>query len=286
MVAFIADPFAQFCDDLKRFSTEHPFIISNTLSNIFTMRLIGNKTHGDLAEVGIAELISEFLPGYEAKHVGKDLFRAKKAEEDIEVTRQNDGRKIPVSLKAYGDGPLQLSTDKEGVLFPLLESTANGATSLESQDELEAILNNPAFEALSSLNVLPLIYKESERQCSIMIFDNSAISERTSRIVKHEPGTRGRTHPVWKFLDAQDNYICEVRYGGKSANALQRGLWTHTKQASSCFDSLTGGWVDYSHNLVLTQVIAGLLNSTPENHQEVLNLVKENLTQIPLMENQ
>jgi hypothetical protein len=29
----------------------------NTLSNIFTMRLVGNKAHGDLAESGIAEFI-------------------------------------------------------------------------------------------------------------------------------------------------------------------------------------------------------------------------------------
>lgn len=285
MSTAVTGSFSQFCRDLKTFSQDHPAIISNTLSNIFTMRLIGNKTHGDLAEVGIAELVSTFMPGYTAKHVGKDLFRAKKSEEDIVITRELDGSTIPVSLKAYGEGPLQLSTDKEGVLFPLLEMVAGGSTKLENPNELEKILGNPAFELLASLNVLPLIYREKDRQCSIMLFDNRAISERTSRIVKQEPGSRGRTHPVWKFEDEDGNYICEVRYGGKSANALQRGLWTHTQHALPFFESLTGGWVNYSHNLVLTQVIAKLLNSTPENHNQVLELIESDLATISQKEN-
>lgn len=278
------EPFSQFCRDLKNFSREHPQVISNTLSNIFTMRLIGNKTHGDLAEVGIAELTSSFIPGYTAKHVGKDLFRAKKSEEDIVITRDSDGVEIPVSLKAYGDGPLQLSTDKQSVLFPLIENTAGDSTVLEKPETLNTILKNPAFEALSSLNVLPLIYREINKQCSIMIFDNNVIAAKTSRIVKEMPG-KARKHPVWKFRDSNDNYICEVRYGGKSANALQRGLWTHTIHAFQYFDSLTGGWVDYSHNLVLTQVIAKLLNSTPENHQQVIDFVEQDLTAIKDREN-
>lgn len=58
-------------------------------------------------------------------------------------------------------------------------------------------------------------------------------------------------HPIFLFLDSNNNYICEVRYGGASANALRRGLWTHTKNALNYFDSLTYGWIDYSHNLAL-----------------------------------
>lgn len=41
-------------DFTKRFGLlikKHPTLITMTLSNIFTMRLIGNKTHGDLAEI-------------------------------------------------------------------------------------------------------------------------------------------------------------------------------------------------------------------------------------------
>ena len=42
------------------------------------MRLIGNKTHGDLAEIGMAEFINQFMYDFKSIHVGKDLFRAKK----------------------------------------------------------------------------------------------------------------------------------------------------------------------------------------------------------------
>ena len=48
----------------KRFKllvSKNPNLIINNLSNIFTMRLIGNKTHGDLAEIGIVEFINQFM---------------------------------------------------------------------------------------------------------------------------------------------------------------------------------------------------------------------------------
>lgn len=85
------------------------------------MRLIGNKAHGDMGEIGIAEFVNQFMYDYEAKHVGKDLFRAKQSEEDILVRSLVNGDEAAISLKAYGDGPLQLSTDKNSLMFPLLE---------------------------------------------------------------------------------------------------------------------------------------------------------------------
>ena len=51
-------------------------------------------------------------------HVGKDLYRAKEHEEDITITNEITKAEFPVSLKAYGDGPLQLSTDKNFQMFP------------------------------------------------------------------------------------------------------------------------------------------------------------------------
>ena len=45
--------FENFLDRLTLFVGKNPELIIMTLSNIFTMRLIGNKTHGDLAEVAI-----------------------------------------------------------------------------------------------------------------------------------------------------------------------------------------------------------------------------------------
>jgi hypothetical protein len=47
---------------LRRFRLligKNPNLIKIVLSNIFTMRLVGNKTHGDLAEVAITEFINQ-----------------------------------------------------------------------------------------------------------------------------------------------------------------------------------------------------------------------------------
>jgi hypothetical protein len=41
--------YQEFQARLKLLFSKNPQWIENTLSNIFTMRLVGNKTHGDLA---------------------------------------------------------------------------------------------------------------------------------------------------------------------------------------------------------------------------------------------
>ena len=115
------NPYKDFTDRLKLLSSKHPDLITTTLSNVFTMRLIGNKTHGDLAEIAIAEFINQYMYDFRSIHVGKDLYRAKSKEEDIKIINEITEAEFPVSLKAYGDGPLQLSTDKNFRMFPRLE---------------------------------------------------------------------------------------------------------------------------------------------------------------------
>src|SRR3990172_4198789 len=105
------EPYKDFTMRLKVLVSKHPDLITTTLSNIFTMRLIGNKTHGDLAEIAISEFINQYMYDFRSKHVGKDLYRAKSREEDIKIMNEVTKAEFPVSLKAYGDGPLQLSTD-------------------------------------------------------------------------------------------------------------------------------------------------------------------------------
>src|SRR5690242_18507927 len=107
-----ASPYKDFTSRLKLLIEKHPDLITMTLSNIFTMRLIGNKTHGDLAEIAIAEFVNQYMYDFRSIHVGKDLYRAKSREEDITIINEISHAEFPVSLKAYGDGPLQLSTDK------------------------------------------------------------------------------------------------------------------------------------------------------------------------------
>ena len=112
-----------------------------------------------------------------------------------------------------------------------------------------------------------------------MVFDFEKMKEQTNKILRIDKGykydeklkivipSKGRSHPIYMFLDEKGKYICEVRYGNASANALQRGFWTHTKNAFSYFDSLTNGWISYEHNLTLVELFKLALNSTKNGHK-------------------
>jgi hypothetical protein len=262
-----------YLDFIKRFSHligKNPQLIKTTLSNIFSMRLIGNKTHGDLAEIAISEFVNQFMYDFKSLHVGKDLFRSKESEEDIRITNEIHNIDFTISLKAYGDGPLQLSTDRNSRMFPRLK------TELSSKIEREKILlllAEETFRDFGNINVLPLIYDEKKKRCNIMAFDFEKARENVWEIRYEEAGS-GRKHPVFRFYDAEENYICEVRYGDASANALQRGLWTNTKNAQNYFTSITDGWIDYTENRLLVELFAHALISTPEGQRKALEAVK------------
>jgi len=252
------------------------------------MRLIGNKTHGDLAEIGIAEFINQFMYDFRSVHVGKDLFRAKEREEDIVIINELTGASFPVSLKAYGDGPLQLSTDSSQKMFPYLETQGKDITGSLT---IKKIFASSAFSDFVNINVMPLIYNEKKKQCNIMIFDHEKAANQTARIIYIGRGEsfndksqgKSRMHPIFLFLDKNNSYICEVRYGGASANALQRGLWTHTKNALNYFDSLTNGWIDYSHNLALVRLFSLALNSTEQGHNEANIILQRDIDKLKMI---
>ncbi len=258
-------------DFLLRFQVlvkKRPELIINTLSNIFTMRLIGNKTHGDLAEIGISEFINQFMYDFQSKHVGKDLFRAKKHEEDIVITNELSKVQIPVSLKAYGNGPLQLSTDKDCTLYPFLSERFANRESITDREEIATILQSEQFDAVRQINIMPMIYDEEKKRCNIMIFDYEKAIEQI-REIEWLKEDNNRKHPIYRFLSSDKNYIFEVRYGGREANALQRGLWTHTQKAEPYFISITNGWISYEHNMELVKLFSLALNATKEGHKTV-----------------
>ncbi len=270
------EPYKDFTSRLKLLISKHPELIITTLSNIFTMRLIGNKTHGDLAEIAIAEFINQYMYDFRSIHVGKDLFRAKSQEEDIKITNELTKVEFPVSLKAYGDGPLQLSTDRHWRMFPRLE--AEGAV-VSGQAAVQKVLQDPAFSEFRNMNVLPLIYDEKRQICNILVFDYDRAIQNVVRISREEDG-RGRKHPVYRFFDVEGDYICEVRYGDASANALQRGFWTHTRNALKYFDSVTSGWIKYSHNRLLVELFSHALVSSAAGHTLALEKVKEDIARL------
>ncbi|WAS06478.1 hypothetical protein LQF76_06250 [Gloeomargaritales cyanobacterium VI4D9] len=137
---FSQDPYQDFISRLKLLVRKYPDLMLTTLSNIFTMRLIGNKTHGDLAEIGIAEFINQYMYDFRSVHVGKDLYRAKSQEEDIKIINEISNLEFNVSLKAYGHGPLQLSTDKDSLMFRRLEREKKD---IIKDNELKSILRAP-----------------------------------------------------------------------------------------------------------------------------------------------
>lgn len=270
---------AAYKDFTKRFSLlikKHPSLITMTLSNIFTMRLIGNKTHGDLAEIAIAEFINQYMYDFKSTHVGKDLYRAKSKEEDITVENEITKETFPISLKAYGDGPLQLSTDKNFQMYPLLEGFGEHISNIH---QISEIFDDPAFSCFSEINVLPLIYDEKKQRCNILVFDAERARNETTYIRKETEGA-GRKHPAYRFFDKNGCYICEVRYGNATANALQRGLWTNTKNATTFFESITNGWVDYSHNHVLVKLFSHALVSSQKGHEVALDEIKKDIENI------
>src|ERR1700734_3178615 len=104
--------YKDFTARFKLLIGKHPTLITTTLSNIFTMRLIGNKTHGDLAEIAIPEFINQYMYDFRSEHLRR--FRDPESKgEDIKVINEMTKAEFLVSLKAYGHGRLQLSTDKE-----------------------------------------------------------------------------------------------------------------------------------------------------------------------------
>lgn len=280
-----------FFNRFQLFAKKHPQLITNTLSNIFTMRLVGNKTHGDLAEIGITEFIHQYMYDYDCKHVGKDMYRAKEHEEDVVIINEMSKEEIPISLKAYGDGFLQLSTDKENLLYRKLRSYQKNV--IEGSD-LTDFFQGEEYKSVCAINIMPLIYREKEGECMIMVpFLERPISSVTSKIVFIDKGcrynersgvvepARGRKHPIYMFLDSAGRYLCEVRYGDATANALQRGLWTNTKKVDAIhFIKLMDEWIQYEHNLTLVELIKLALNSSMYGHEQAKDCLQRDIDRL------
>ena len=179
------DLYKNFQKRFRLLALKRQDLIINTLSNIFTMRLIGNKTHGDLAEIGIAEFIHQFMYDFKCDHVGKKLYRAKEHEEDIIVTDEITQESIPISLKAYGEGPLQLATDKKAQMFSTLEEYE---IEIKEKEVISNIFQSEAFSLLDSVNVMSLIYKEESTECNILVFNFDKMKEETHKILFIDKG--------------------------------------------------------------------------------------------------
>lgn len=54
----------------------------------------------------------------------------------------------------------------------------------------------------------------------------------------------------------------------------------HTKNATNYFDSLTGGWIDYSINNVLVHLFSLALNSTITSHKAANIILQEDMNRL------
>src|SRR3989338_8912567 len=86
--------YEDFKKRFKLLAGKNQHLVVNTLSNIFTMRLIGNKTHGDLAEIGMVEFINQFMYDYKSTYVGKN----KKFDFDSSNVIAGKGRAHPIFM--------------------------------------------------------------------------------------------------------------------------------------------------------------------------------------------
>lgn len=262
--------FDKFLIKFKESFKKENNVICNVLENVFSMRVIGNKTHGDLAEVALTEYINSFVDGYSAKHTGKEKFRAKEFEEDINVTDESTDETFPISIKAYGVGPLQLSTNKDASMFKYLTYIV-GKDEITDFSKIKEIMSNKCFIIFQDINILPLIYSEKEMTFKIIIY-NLRKAYSSIRKIKYIPsrklGKNRKTYPIYKFYDKNNRYIFEVRYGDASANALQRGMWTHTENADQYFDKILSGL--YKINQPLIKLVSKILVSPQGKHIEIL----------------
>ncbi len=268
----MANPFEGFINKFEQSLHSKDSAIYNVLANVFSMRIIGNKTHGDLAEIALTEYVNQYVDGYSAKHTGKEKFRAKEFEEDIRIREENTGVEIPVSIKTYGAGPLQLSTNKDSSMFSCLQKSI-GEHEVTDPVKIEEVLGQPCFVNFSDVNVLPLIYNEKALSFKIVIFNLGKAYQSVRKIKFLPPRKYGKvkqTFPIYKFFNAKDEYIFEVRYGDAKANALQRGMWTHTENAPGYFKVLLHG--TYKINEPLINLISKILVSPKSKHEEILKL--------------
>ena len=161
-------------------------------------------------------------------------------------------------------------------MYPRLLEEGN---EIRGREAVRRVLNTPAFSGFKDAHILPLIYDETRKQCNILVFNYDRAIQSTYLIARHTT-EQGRKHPVYRFYDKTKNYICEVRYGDAAANALQRGLWTHTKRSEAYFRSVTGGWIDYSTNDTLVELFSHGLVASEQGHSAALALLKADIERL------
>ncbi|MFP4403930.1 MAG: hypothetical protein ACLFPJ_06260 [Candidatus Woesearchaeota archaeon] len=146
-----------------------------------------------------------------------------------------------ISLKCYGKGPLQLSTLSDGTI---VDECFKYVADKEKITEIPlSILDTSSFKSLTDNDVIfTVIYDEKNMTFSAFTTKINILFDKVKKI-KYYPRKlqdgKLKKYEIFKFFSEDDNYLFEIRYGKKDANALQRGLWTVTgEEKNEAFDYL------------------------------------------------
>jgi hypothetical protein len=137
---------------------------------------------------------------------------------------------IEISLKCYGIDNIQLYTDANHEIFPYLSKFIDNKEKnmFISLSDVEKIKKSNLFKnKINGKKILILKYNENENNFSLLStnMDNFLSDIYSIEFIPSISRQKGK-YDIFKFYDINNNYIFEVRYGGKKANALQRGIWS------------------------------------------------------------
>ena len=188
--------------------------IQKLLDNVLSFKLVSNKLHGDLFELVFTELINKYT-NLKAIHLGKEYQNDKTNENDIKI----DG--IEYSLKSYCNKYLQLSTTKGVNLFELLDNLNN-----KNKLNVETLKKDKIFMNTINKQIINLSVNDIKMEASLFLVNFNELFQHTKKIIK----TKKTKHYQFLFLDKNENELFHLKYGGKTANAFQRGFWMNPEK--------------------------------------------------------
>jgi hypothetical protein len=114
-----------------------------------------------------------------------------------------------------------------------------GDRDIADQATIQAILSSSAFVAFTTLHTIIVCLDRVRRRYSLLTFNHrKAYAE-----VNNVKFRKARIHTTYDFCK-DDQVIFWIRYGGRRANALQRGPWSDTRKAVEYFTKLID-WRSY-----------------------------------------
>jgi len=253
-------------------------IFDNLVPNAEDAHKIGN-IHGYLLEPGMARYINDEFK-IPARAVGKSWYRdsvlhendiiiadTDKDLDEYELTHSPPRGASGFSLKFYGYGHVQLSTDKESLMRT--ECEKYGEQDIRDKSLIDRILSSEPFVNFRTLHTLIVCVNRKDKTYGLLKFDDAkAFSE-----VDNIKYTRAVKYSTYDFCKG-DRLIFWVRYGGKGSNALQRGPWSDTKKAEEYFAKLID-WRRYYDNGTFVDFLTNALLQSEDRLKKLTRLMKE-----------